>query len=243
MNILSLVLYTIIGVSFITVLLTRLSTDRAQRRRFMFISFAPWLILIGLFLIFAISPQKHLRPDDLPSEFVLHMIGFGSIWPQLIAYVVNQWRMKNPIIQLNISITNFVTGLIGIGFLLLLTTLSLLPNKISVADGTPIYDAEYFRSRISFLLVLIPAMLFYFLIAIERRTICSNGVLYNGLFWGWSEFRGYSWSSHPKRNDRKKLTLTIHKPWIISRIELEMFLETQAQLEPLLTQKLKQPNQ
>ncbi len=217
---------------FATTLFAHLSISQVQRQKFIATSLAQGIIFIGLFLILA-------RTNDYPSLLGINFLAFAVIIPQLISRLVIRQRMKEPIIQLKINIITLISGIVGIAFMLLLTLLMLIPNYRSIADGKPIYDTEYFVSRISFLLATIPAIILYFIIAKQRTTIYPNGLFHNGLFFAWSDFQVYSWRNHKKKKDVQEIKLTTaQNVWTPSQIKFTIPNESKEKIESFLAQRL-----
>ncbi len=225
-NLFSATLYTLICSMFVTALLANVSASQVQRQRRMVTFLIQAAIFLGIFLGFAWT-------TDYPSIVGLNFLAFGVVMPQLIARLIVQRRIKYPKFQLKIDLFTSISAVIGIVFMLLLTALSLLPNRLSTSGDSPIYDTEYFVSRISVLLATIPAIIFYFMSAIQRTTFYSEGLLHNGLFWAWSDLQTYSW-----RKEGLSL-LPNQNLWIVRQINLKTPFERKEEFESFLAQRLK----
>ena len=225
-NLFSAILYTLICSMFVTALLANVSGSQFQRQRRMVAFFIQAAVFLSIFFFFFFT-------TDYPSILGINFLAFGVVIPQLIARLIIQRRMKDPKFQLKINLFTSLSAAIGIAFMLLLTVLSLIPNRLSSSGDSPIYDTEYFVSRISFLLATIPAIIFYFISAIQRTTFYSEGLLHNGLFWAWSDLQTYSWK-------KKGLSLLPNKNlWIARQINLKIPSELKEEFESFLAQRLK----
>jgi len=211
---------------FVTSLRANLSESQVQRQKLIVMHLAQTIVFLGIFLGFAWTV-------DYSFILGIHFLAFGVVIPQLIARLILQRRMKDPQFQLKRDLFTSLSAVIGITFLLLLTALSLFPNRLSSSGANPIYDTEYFISRISFWLATIPAIIFYFISAIQRTTFYSEGLLHNGLFWAWSDLHAYSWKT-------KELSLLPNKNlWAARQIDLKIPSELKEEVESFLAQRLK----
>ena len=121
-----------------------------------------------------------------------------------------------------------------------LTLLMLIPNRISVANSMPILDAEYFFSRISFLFATIPAIILFFIMAVQRTTFYSEGLFYKGQLLAWSDFQTYSWNNRSKKNDVQEISLvTAQNVWTPRQIKLIISSDNEEKVESILAQRLK----
>jgi len=170
------------------------------------------------------------------SYVVMHFIALGIAWPQLIGRLISQQRTGLSVVQLQPGKSVTLSAMIGIIFMIWMTSLFMLPNLRTYPEGIPIYDASYVGSRFSFLLMTIPTMVLFFMIAIQRIIIHVDGVSINGNLWAWSDFQGYEWKEH---NNQKSVAQLLLKSKSKTQIKLLIPVTNKQQVEDVLVKNLK----
>ena len=231
MNILSVLWVLLAFVMFAIALRGYISNNQIERQKFLIGSLGLYLALLSSFFVLT-------RIDKLAFALFPFFLAFGTVIPQLLARFIKlrQTKVKESLLNFRASdLWSKITWLIGIVFMLIVTAGFLMPNEISLVDGKPIYDAEYFFSRTGFLLYAISASIFFSVITFQTTSFYPEGLFHNGLFWEWSDFQMHSW----KKNHQVLLLMTANNVWFPSQIKITIPIEKKEQIDLLMTQKLK----
>lgn len=238
MNTLGILLSVLLTCATFTIMLRAyISVSQSERQKFL-------IGYLGLFIILVIV--FFVLPKGLPSFLPLLFLAFGSVIPQVVARFIkfHQIKMKEPVLKIRTSDPSSIVWFIGILFLLFLTLMILIPNKISLPEGKPIYDAEYFYSRFTALLYIIPSIILFSMNAFQKVIFRHEGLIHNGLSWEWSDFQIYSWRKNPKKKKHQELLLiTANNVWTPSQIKLTVSNESREQIDFFLAQKLKKASE
>lgn len=217
--------YFLILCIFSSLLYAGLSTSLIKRQTIMLLS----LIICALFaVVYSLAIFIRDRPPIMGADF----LGCAILLPQLIASIVNLRRFRSPLIRLPRSKANLLSGLFFVGFVLLLGWLALQPSKASYPEGTPIYDSEYYRSRIGILSFFIIAVILIIMISIQQPTIHSGGILRRGVMMRWSNFTSYQWKGN-------RLELKTQPGVFLGRIIFDTPKSDKSEVEQLLAQNIK----
>jgi hypothetical protein len=187
---------------------------------------AMMLLLFGVSAFYKFNTELNV---DLSATY-LYFMAFGAVIPRLIANIVNQNRLESPAIFIKRK-TKPLQWILVFSLWAFLTVMILRPNTISISDGMPIYDEDYFRSRIGILFFTIPSTIFLIIGMLQRTAFCSNGLFYNGLLFDWSDFKSYAW---------KNEWLEMEKRFIKANVQLLIPSEDKQAIEELLTMKVKE---
>lgn len=239
MNILSIIWVILTLAMFAIALRANISANQIERQKYLIAYLGFAIILLVVFFVFA-------RNDGLPIFLLSFFLAFGTMIPQLLARFIKfrQIKTKVSLLQVRTSDPSPIAWLVDVLFMLFLTIMFLLPNTISLPDGNPIYDADYFYSRAGFLLYTIPAIILWSMSAFQKVNFFHDGLFHNGLSWEWSDFQVYSWRKNPKkRNNQELLLMTAKNVWTPSQIKLTVPNEGREKIDSFLSEKLKKASE
>ncbi len=239
MNILNIIWVILTCVMFAIALQANISANQIKRQKYLIAYLGFTIILLVVFFVFA-------RNDRLPIFLLPFFFAFGTTIPQLLAHFIKlrQIKTKVSLLQVRTSNPSPIVWLVGVLFMLFLTIMFLLPNRISLPDGKPIYDADYFYSRAGFLLYTIPAIILWSVRAFQKVNFFNDGLFHNSLSWEWSDFQVYSWRKNPKKkNSQELLLMTAKNVWTPSQIKLTVPNEGREQIDSFLSEKLKKASE
>lgn len=190
MQTLNFFLYILIIVSFALILYANVLSSRAKSTKWYLAYAAVCITYLALSSFVEISDG--VSSSRITWNFLF--FGFGIMWPQVISRLIIQQKIEHPVLFLKNRVAILPTIII-IAFLLYMTIMMLLPNQIRVSDGEPIFDKEFFYSRMIFLLAIISGGILYFLHLIQRTAFCGNGLLYMGILIDWASIKACTWQN------------------------------------------------
>ena len=242
MKILSIIWVILTLAMFAVALRAYISANQIERQKYLIAYLGFTLILLVVFFTFFVFA----RNDRFPIFLLPFFLAFGTMIPQFLARFIKfrQIRTKVSLLKVRTSDPSPVAWLVGVLFMLFFTIMFLLPNRISLTDGKPIYDADYFYSRAGYLLYTIPAIILWSMNAFQKANFFHDGLFHNGLSWEWSDFQVYSWRKNPKKkNSQELLLMTAKNVWTPSQIKLTVPNEGREQIDSFLSEKLKKANE
>jgi hypothetical protein len=178
-------------------------STKSKDRQWLKVAFVVVWVLSGIVVV--INTEANF-------DFFMYLISFGIVLPRLIANIINQNRLESPVVFIKRKQKTLQWILVFI-FWSFLTVIVLQPHRFRVSDGAPIYDEDYFRSLIGFLILLIPSVIFMIIAVLQRTAFCRNGLFHDGLLLSWSDFKSYSWKNEwlemEKRSVKDKIQVLI----------------------------------
>ncbi len=203
MDLISALIYVIFGGIFILFLLAYASPSQAQRMRFIigvFLVLVVYLIIIIISIITNSSKSLH----EMPNNFLF----FCVFWPQVIGRLIARLWVKPSIAYSKINRKSVIEGMKYIVITLCFSLFIMIPNRLSVIGGKPVFDQEYFSSRLVFLLAgTIPLIIISLIIALQRTIFSVNGILHYGMAYSWSDFQTGAWIDNPRNSTISELSL------------------------------------
>lgn len=181
-----LIINILIGCTFAFGFLATISTVQVKRMRFA-LAYACIGIICTTFIYLTIDVKS------FPTRFV-YFLAFGIIWSQLLSRIFVQHQVVSPVVymQRKLYISSIIIGFVfmAIGILMVLQ-----PNRVNYVTRDAIFSEEDVYFRFSYLFLLIPAIILFFVSMMQRTAFCANGLFYRGLLWDWSNFKSYKWEN------------------------------------------------
>jgi hypothetical protein len=227
--------YLAIFIIFTLRLLSITSISSALRTKF-FVAYI--LGIVGL-----VAYLYYVQMFDIPYLSGAHLTTYTIILPEIIARIINIRRIKSKSVQIKTPILNSVFGFLGTGVFLLVTLVIVyfFFTEIASPKSETVFDVKYFLVRLNFLLVLVSFTVWTYLLATQKTSFYSEGLIYNGEVWKWSDFEFYSWSRRTFENDTKELSLASAKHvWLPAQIKVKIPLENKKQVDVLLKKNLEE---
>lgn len=239
MNILSIIWVILTCIMFAIALRAYISANQIERQKSLIVYLGFAIVLLVVFFVFT-------RNDKFPIFLLPFFLAFGTMLPQLLARFILLRRINTKVSLLKVRANDPspIVWLVGALFMLFLTIMILLPNRISLIDDKPIYDTDYFYSRAGILLYTIPAIILWSMNAFQKANLFHDGLFHHGLSWEWSDFQVYSWRKNSKkRNTQELLLMTSKNVWTPNQIKLTVPNEGQEQIDSFLSEKLKKASE
>jgi len=229
MNMINILFYTFLGGLAILFVIANTSNSRTQRLRLL-------SLFLFLYIGFVLFVGTIGRANGLTVYSIFNIFSFGILWPQLISFLINQQR---PIPSIAFSRPNqysFWIAMIAIIFFIGMAIVFTTPHTIALDTNEPVYDEAFFRSSISLLLLMIPSIVLFFGLAIQRTIFCADGIVQNGICTNWSSFQSYKWASRSGPNPYFELTLIAKKSWLIKQVKFQLSPIDKERIESVLAQ-------
>lgn len=207
----STLLYCIIGISFILNLVAYTSSSQVKTRR--------WLILSLLFGILFLGVSFAFDSIVEDPNLLILFIALYLVWPLLLARLIVQQRTNACMAKSQISYSSLAAGIVGVFLMSYLSIASMISNR---------------WNGISPSLFTLPAIILFFMVAVQRAEFNKDGLIYNGLRWSWSDFKTYAWKRTANDNRTVELFLTTKQAWFVKQIKLQIKTEDRQTIDDLL---------
>lgn len=225
MNIFAIAFGSMLVLTFILALLANTSVSQRERQVRVLGTIVTALLAILIIWLFA--------PDDVVVTLGTYIL-VAEIWAFLIAFFVNQKTIEQTMGYSKLSWAMF-----GYAFLMvLISILALIPNRRIFPTGEPVIDSEYLITRLGFLLVCIPGMILYILIAVKKTIFYKDGIFHDGLRWAWSDFESYKWQKENASQKETFLLLETKDLWLNRQIKLRIASDQKDRIDSLLAKEV-----
>jgi len=156
---------------------------------------------------------------------------------QLLALPIRKRQSGPLVLRLRERSTSATLCLIGAAVFGIMAIAALRPIEYRVIDYTPVFDDNYFRSRISMLLAIVPTTTYFLATGLQRIELHERGLIQENFFWTWDGFASYSWTEPAANASTIQLALR-RKPWrkINQTVILTIPIEAKSRIEVLLAQ-------
>ena len=179
----------IMAIMFVSQFLASSSLKRKQRIIYTVGGLLPFLAMSVLF--FASSRESNLRDEFSAALGWLFPVMFGG---QFLALPVLQKRAGTIFARVD-DVTQksrrwLLLFLVPVLFLLFLST---IPNHISYPGGKPIYDEQFFASRLPIWITYLVCIIVILVGVFWKSEIREEGVLFVNQLLDWNSIESYSW--------------------------------------------------
>ena len=161
------------------------------------------LVLFGVLVIAYLALDfEYIHTPEYDSAWNYGLLFIGVIYTaQFVARIILKRRAGPLVLRLRQLTPTTIIGFIAVPVLVLTTAFVLRPSLRSEATGMPIFDDNYFKSRLGLLLFLVPAGLYYWSVARQRIEFHERGIVQDGVLWAWTDFETYSWNDSAAASD------------------------------------------
>jgi len=171
----NLVVNILIGCAFVFMFLANISTAEKKRLKYVWAAVVVFVCVSGMYLF---------NREKISLAQMTYFVGFGAIWPQLMSRIFILHQIQSPVEYMNrrLSAGSMILGLTVLAFFSFFILMILQPNRINYVTGEAIYREEDVQFKISYLFLLLPGAITFFIFFIQRTAFCANGLLYGGYF-------------------------------------------------------------
>lgn len=153
-----------------------------------------------------------------PRAHFFPWLALSVTWPQLLSLFILQKTLGPAAARVPPQRATLTTATLGIVLMSGLTLMFMLPNRYDFSTG-PVYDTDYYVSRIGFVVFTVPAMIYYGVALLQGTKLYERGLLHEGTFWAWPDFQSYEWDA-ARPNALQTLTLRFKKSWLAKTLKI-----------------------